>query len=83
MMNLPYWSPTRQLRWASWWALSADFPFSIIPKYKDLPEIDAFLIYPTEFPELEPGEELEWKYEPRLGEDGVYYEDYTITKTEE
>lgn len=83
MMNLPYWSPSRMQRWSSWWALCDSFPHSVIPRNKDLPEIDCFQIFPIAMPEVPDGYSLEWMYEPRYDEDGRYYETYILTKDEE
>lgn len=79
--NLPYWSPSLQKRWVSWWAVRPDFPNVSLPRYMDMPEIDVYQIHRIPEPEVPEGMQLEWLQVPKLV-DGLYYEDYILTPIE-
>jgi hypothetical protein len=81
--NLPYWSPSLQKRWVSWWAVRPDFPNVSIPRYMDMPEIDVYQINKVPDPEVPEGFELEWGQFPEQGEDGLWYESYRFVPIQE
>lgn len=80
--NLPYWSPSREKYWVSYWALQVEFPNISLPMYVDIPDIDVYQIHPVELPEIPEGYTIEWLLTPRLGEDGLYYQDYKFNPIE-
>lgn len=84
LINYPYWSPTRQQYWVSYWALRLSFPNMSLPQYVDMPEIDVFQIYPVDMPEIPEGFTLEWLNEGVLNEDdGKYYQSYKFNPIEQ
>ena len=82
-LNLPYWSPSRERRWVSYWALRLDFPNVSLPKYMDMPELDVFQIHRTEMPEVPEGMTLEWLEVPKFDvASNQFVEDYKLNPIE-
>lgn len=81
--NLPYWSPSREKRWVSYWALQPDFPNVSLPQYMDMPELDVYRIHPTVMPEVPEGFELEWLEVPKFDvTENQFVEDYKFNPIE-
>lgn len=84
MKNLPYFRPEDGKRWETYWSLSADYPHSLLPDDRDMPEIGVYQIWPATMPEDIPeGMTLVWLLVPELGEDGKYHEVYEIIPIED
>lgn len=81
--QLPYWSPSREKRWPSIWAVQPDFPNVSLPMYMDMPDLDIFQIHPTEYPEVPEGMTLEWLTIPKFdAAKDQFVEDYKFNPIE-